>query len=502
MHRDYEDTVRSLTDLLAEIPAMLVAESRRLLVTMLTRRDYRVPETVEEPGLWTYCYRLIDSVANQPNGLQELSKCIWNVDRSGLADGFAAEIRRLLQSDIFTLRERIDFIRDIASYIPVDELNLFYREATDGQIAGNDITCVADLIDELEGLPFPYEPCHPLILLTEAISQRAATNSTKAAARDWSDRLAMLIDERMPGQERGSERRRLDALRRRVTGHPVAGTERVILVHVVEPWGPDQDHYLYQLLMYRGKAEPEFIASSDTARDLDGVRQQVITELQGVIRRLSRFDDNLDIRLEFFLPRTLLCHPVEDWSSQTSGRVSLGMLFVVVVRDLDRLGDPVLWQACKRKWRGAQLEERASGELFSRWITCMDPPVGLPGVLPDRCVAVGLTFPPPPQGERTDLVDALDAGTPIALWPRIRCDHPHGMLPAAEESCLGARFKAQVCAHAAGRQLVDLPALVWDMRKEQNPGNGPGFVLLWDDPAHFPGVSQHRLAPPDRLEES
>src|SRR5580658_5044539 len=110
---------------------------------------------------------------------------------------------------------------------------------------------------------------------------------------------------------------------------------------LVEPWGPNQDHYLYRLLMYRGRSEPELLSSSDTARDLDGIREIVIAELKDVIRRLSRFEGDLEIQLEFFLPRRLLCHPVEDWSSLASGRVSLGMLYVVVVRDLDRLGVPM-----------------------------------------------------------------------------------------------------------------------------------------------------------------
>jgi hypothetical protein len=487
-------------------------ESRNVLMDMITRYGYQVPEAAEGLPLWAYCYSLVHAIANKHDALPQLYKCIWKLDRTVFADRFAAAVRKLLQSEIFTLHERLSFIHDIAGYISAEEVNSYYQEVT-SDVPHNALASIEDLIDALEGLSFPYEPCHPLILLTEAIGRRATSGSAQQAAREWSDALAGFIDERIPGLTPGAERRRLAAFRQSAAGHGAAGaeqaatdlaaTDRVIIVHVVEPWGPNQDHYLSRILMYRGRAEPEYLSSSDTARDLNGIREKFIAELQGVIKRLSRFDDNLEIQLEFFLPRRLLGHPVENWSSQPSGRVSLGMHYVVVVRDLDRLGDPVLWQACKRKWRSAHEtdDESAPGQLFHHWITCADPPVELPEVLSDRCVALGLTFPPPPQGQRTDLVDVLDAGTPIALWPRSRCDHSGATPAAGTGDCLGTRFKADVCARIAGRKLADLPSLVWQMRRETRAGDGPGLVLLWDDPAHFPGVSQHRLASPDRLEE-
>jgi hypothetical protein len=501
--KEYEDALERLASLLERIPAMHDRGSRSQLVRMLTRHGYTLPEVGEMSTVLSYCYQLIEAAANQPNALQQLSDCMPFVDSSGLANNFAAEIRRLAQSEIFTLSDRFDFIQEIARYISVNELDSYYQEATRGMVPPRHLACAADLVDALEGLLVPHEPCHPLVLLTEAIGLRATLGNVREAAHEWSEKLTRFIGERVPGHTPDAEHMRLTAFRQRATSEHLPRTRRAIFVHVVEPWGPSQDRYLYRLLMYLGKTEPEFLFASDAACDLEGIREKVISELQNAMARLSRFDDKLEIQLEFFLPRSLLCYPVEDWSSQESGRISLGMLYVVVVRDLDRLGDPVLWQACKNKWhRGRRTAEAsASDGLFYRWITCGDPPVSLSGVLPDKCVALGLTFPPPPQGQRTDLVDALDAGTPIALWPRNRCDHPDGLSQIGQGTCLGQQFKADVCARIAGRRLADLPALVLEMRQEQDLSDGAGLVLLWDNPTHFPDVREHRLAPPLRLEE-
>jgi hypothetical protein len=228
--------------------------------------------------------------------------------------------------------------------------------------------------------------------------------------------------------------------------------------------------------------------------------------LRNVIERLRRPGTPTDIELEFFLPRRLLAYPIEDLTISPYSR--LGALYVVLVRDWDRLMEPILWPSWQRKWAlyaESDADSNASADaILRKWITCAETPFE-PGtlnreLLADSYFSLGMTFPPLPDGQHVDLAEVLDTGAAIMIWPRRNCVHPANALDGSG-GCSGDLFKEEICRRLAGHRLADLPRIVWDMRKEQHPSSKSETALLWDDPAHWPGVSEFHFGWPHDLEQ-
>ena len=218
------------------------------------------------------------------------------------------------------------------------------------------------------------------------------------------------------------------------------------------------------------------------------------------MRELSRPKAIANVDLEFILPRSMLGYAVEDWVIM-GDHITLGTQFQVVVRDGDRLRHPVLWQPWQEKWRRVSDAEPGPGAPFSRWLTCLDAPRRAGELrlelLSGDCASFGLTFPPEPEAGRLELDEALDAGVPVAVWPRGRCAHP---IPASPtDTCAGAEFRKNLSREMAGRPPRDIPRLVKEARQALAVGES-GLALLWDDADRIPpymllDAPQYRRAP-------
>lgn len=509
VNAEFADTVESLAKFLGDRQSLNHDDVRQTVLKMLSQRGYQLPELDQRTAGFTLWYEVIMAAASQHGALNQLAGSVWLVDRSKAAEDFQDKVNRLLPSEIFTLRERFEFIAFVRESVPDAELNRYFRLAAD-ELPDRDLRTAEELVSELEEILIPG-PVHSLIRLTEAIADANVRRGIVRQAMEWSMRLAGRADEPGPARRQDMERGKwLLAPRKRGPGRSAsaAAREPVALVQVIEPSGAGKDRYLYRAWMYRDAhtREPEVISADDSARSLDGVREQAGEALRQVVQRLGP-DGPADIDLEFFLPRQLLWYPVEDWG--ITQNASLGTHYVVVVRDLGRIQEPMLRPGWQRKWARYADDSAADGlaaaGAFGRWVTCADAPFE-PGALTrdlraDECFAVALTFPPRPRGQHVDLAEALDAGTAIMLWPRRHCVHSGGAAAERENCCAGLVFKQEISRRLTGGRLADLPKVVWEMRKEQRPGDGSGVVLLWDNPEHWPGVREFRLDSPHPLEE-
>jgi hypothetical protein len=177
--------------------------------------------------------------------------------------------------------------------------------------------------------------------------------------------------------------------------------------------------------------------------------------------------------------------------------MSLGVQFVVVVRDLVRHKDPQRGPAWRRKWANVQQCTGNSADKLRHWITCATQP-SEPGqvfhtLLGDDSVSLGLTFRPGDGSHVFDLAEALDAGMPIAIWPH-RCEHSQA--PAQPASpYTGPEFQGKLTERLASRGLAELPRIVFELRKEAGGHPGTGMTLLWDDPTRRPEPDYSLEAP-------
>jgi hypothetical protein len=507
----YQSTRWSLAELLERVPTMANADGRTFILERFREQRRELPE-LPSANLRIICYKVIDFAANLPGVLRWLAALVTSADGSEQARTFDSEVRSLLPSDVFGLDERLEFIDGVRRLTRPQQLNMYYERAA-GEMFQAEFSDASDLVDELEELILD-EPCHPLILLTEEIAGNAKRMADRRAARGWSDRLARLIDASNASnasnagkpQKDGEEREKLAALRksRKSQGKkcgPPPGEEHASLVVKLDPFPPrPEDRYRLGMWLYRTGPSPQPEYAGDDELSLDAVQFQVINKLKELMLRLRKPGTRTEIDLEFFLPRDLLNFAVEDWAV-SDDRVTLGTLYVVVVRDGDRLNNPLIWPPWQQKWTHVNDGETRPDGPFSRWITCRDEPCRsgelYPLLLNDELVAsLGLTFPPPPGARRFELAEALNAGTPIAVWPRGRCAHP---VPAsAADVCQGVAFMDNLRRELAGRGLADLPALVRKLRRDlaAHGESRSGLALLWDDPDRLPIPGDSHLDAP------
>jgi hypothetical protein len=499
--RDFAARQR-LAELLERVPTMAQDDSRTAVLGMFRDRGYELPP-LPAVSVQIICYQVIDFAARQAGALQQLSETVRWADRSSAAENFVDEVRHQLPGDFFALDDRLEFIGVLRDLIQPDELEMYYTRAT-RDICESRLLDVSDLVGELEELTSD-DPCHPLVFLTEEIAQRAKKLHDCKIARHWSYRLAGLIDSSKP-QDSGEERAKLARLREsrkksRKNRGPAPGVEPASLVVKLDPHVPrPEEGYKLSMWLYRAGPSPDRqLGANDTPLSLDAIRDEVIDKLSEVIVSLRKPGTFTEISLEFFLPRDLLDYAVENWL--VKDQLTLGTQFVVVIRDGDRLNSPALWPPWQQKWmRVADSGSRPEGP-FSRWITCMDEPCR-PGelspslLLAEDLISLGLTFPPPPSARRLELMEALNAGTPIAVWPRGRCAHP---VPASTGGpCQGVAFMESLSQELAGRAVTELPALVQELRRKRAAAGDsrPGLALLWDNPDRLPISSTQLDAPP------
>jgi NTP-dependent ternary conflict system VMAP-like protein len=472
-----------LTSLLASVPTIEGESGRAAVLSMLRDLNYDLPQLPGE-NIQIICYSMVAVGARQPGLLQQLANVIEGFDQSNQARSFSAEVRSHLPGDFFALDERMKFIEEMSALIEPAKFHMYFTGAT-GDACPVELDSVETLLRELEELG-STGTCHPLILLTEEVASQAPKSSARRVAKHWSERLADLIDESEP-DKRGRQREKLAAFRKAQSKseRPDPGVDQVTLTLLLDPYmgNPGAGYLLSAWLFYRDGL-PQCLRATETPVSLEAIREILIEELKSVIHRLSRPDAELDVRVEFFLPRSLMDYAVEDWLDDDG--VTLGSRFVVLVRDRDRLRNEIVWPVWKRKWNHLMGGRNGHGGPLSGWITCNDA-LCRSGelshkLLGDEFVSLGMTFPPGVL--RIELEEALKAGLPAAVWPRARCPHPVPV--TGGEDCLGTAFQDSVLLALGDRDVADLPLAVQQLRRAANGGAGPGVALLWDNAARCP----------------
>jgi len=481
-----------LAGMLSEVPTMAEDYSRHVILAKM--RDDGFELSLSQAGtIPLMCWQVIDKAAAQAGALQCLAAAVHYFDPSEPARRFAAEVAVLLPSEFFTLDIRSRFVGWINAMVEPESLQKYYQQAT-----GDDSTAVLtdanDLVRALEDR-FDEERSHPLIVLAHEVAVRKHSRQITQEARDWCRQLAGLID--ASRHDGGTEEQvKLTALWKK---HPFRrrpdDTERATLTFLLDPYVPAPDAgYLLSAWLYRGEYPPVQCRTRDEPAKLDVIRQDVVQQLQNVIKQLTRTGVVPDIMLEFFLPRSLLDHAVEEWVASGT-HVTLGTEFVVVVRDRDRLYDPILWRRWQQKWNRVARSKSGQNGPFSRWITCADAPCRsgelYPKLLGDEIIALGLTFPPHPVTEgRYELSEALIAGTPVVVWPRTRCQHSNS--DGARTRCPGLGFQQRLAQELSGQRLTELPLIVRQLRQSRaaNGQTDAGLALLWDDADRRPPTAE------------
>ncbi|WP_369383430.1 trypsin-like peptidase domain-containing protein [Streptomyces sp. cg36] len=218
---------------------------------------------------------------------------------------------------------------------------------------------------------------------------------------------------------------------------------------------------------------------------------------------LDRIDDafgDLDDRgralVAFALPRNWLHKPVDQWVRRKGIEPPLGCVSPVVVMDRVRRSNPRLQWTLRRMWDA--LDGRDTSPVHR--IRCGDTPRPdrLSVQLQDVYGPVGFARPPDPARTATEPHGAaLNAPSPIVLWPHTGCAGP----PCAG-GCRGEGFLDALADWLAHLAPGELPGHLLKLRKEafvhddeDAPHWAAGLTLIWEDPRRFPPVAPPDLSP-------
>ncbi|REE97470.1 trypsin-like peptidase domain-containing protein [Thermomonospora umbrina] len=204
----------------------------------------------------------------------------------------------------------------------------------------------------------------------------------------------------------------------------------------------------------------------------DEVRAHVEGEIDALIGTVTGWDPVI----EFVLPESWLCEPVEEWSLYPDEDEPIGAYHPVVVRDLGRMKVGSRQTRAFTRWQAA---ERA-GAWTPEPIGCRLPDDrGLRNKLAGRRDLGALAYAGLPGEARLRV--ALNHGMPVMLWPRHTCTD------AEHEGCPGDRFLAGLAEEFEDVRPERLPGQVMRLRAQSQEGHyGQSLTMFWDDPRRIP----------------
>jgi len=337
-----------------------------------------------------------------------------------------------------------------------------------------------DVAADLHDLVAPQ--AGPPLVLSYAVTlaRRYARHPAGDAVRDWT-----LIT----GGRIGQSEAVLRSLRNRATRSPTAA----LMVQFQDT--PDRDLFTLSMWRFPSLSDPIPVGHYPDPMSIDQARPVVESYLPAQIALLEA--DHREVIVEFILPAELLGVAVESWTPWRGRRARspLGRKYAVVVRDLDRLHDPQMEGAWRRRWDAVQY---LAADVALEWVSCgmatdFD---ALEGWLEHRPNRGALAFNGGPSVHAT--VDAgLACGVAVMFWRREACR------PCAlSVECDGFKAFDHLRRELSGRPLPHLPEALRRLRADAARPDaeathcGRDVVLLWDDPDRRPPRSTLRVPGP------
>lgn len=493
MPDSYDGEREHLTRLFLTIPVVQNQEGRQAVLDEMRRRqcelNVRITSTVRVDSV-----QIIDAALARQQGLHRLARAVYLLDDSDPSLEFAHHINQKHVNQFLSLLERRQMIRELGLYVRPQDLKTYYRLAT-GELTQREFENLYDLVDEIEQFAHRGRG-NPLIRLTEAIADRLPADDEASAARRWSDLMARRIDQLTSDR---AEQEILAGLRSARAHFSAAALGRPTLMLQLDPDIVRSERYRFTAKLFLGKTFIDKVYQSGDGNPLSlACVQQTLRHVlhKAHVMADEAEDDAAPMNLEFFLPRALLCLPIEKWADREQSYMSLALRFVVVVRDLDRQSDPELRRTIRRKWEQMEQKNGEEDSGLDHWVTCVQQRGDLlyiyRDVVADDCVSLGLTFQPGDGSHTFELSEVLNAGIPIAVWPH-QCEHAGSRSPGRTYP----NFKAELSRRLTGRSISDLPRIVQELRREYVDDPGLGVTLLWDDPTRRAGPDDHRLDAPE-----
>ncbi|MFC0430320.1 effector-associated domain 2-containing protein [Kutzneria buriramensis] len=356
------------------------------------------------------------------------------------------------------------------------------RVATDYRLAGLPPHCstVWSAFTHLVGANAAPKSLPPWMVFLDCVAERLAADLARARAvqrwvrqyaREWG--LEQRLDDApWRARHKADEVRWPAYLVIQVNPDP-RGSDRIVLSHW---WQHDQPEWRPR------RQRDRHITRADLRSEFD----DVVTEVEAALGTMAEVRPTTRLMLEFVLPLEMLNEPVEFWlqRSPVGGEPRPFVLdHSIVLRSLERLREPSLHLAWRRRWEAFKRQPRAVRAYWSQ-------PSGVnyfgrlaADLSSDQTIVSLVLSEPLTPGNakaREEWATALRCGVPAILWHR--------------EDCGDSDFRAAVAAIAADGGLARLPERISELRQaalrvgpdELAARLGRNLAVLWDDPERLP----------------
>lgn len=459
------------TAILAESPVLADAMGRSLVIEELRHAVGRL-DFARSAGSRVELLSLVRACAEQPHGLAALADVVALFDphagqrlRAAIA---LAEPQVLLRAD-----ERHTLL-DLLARVPSADLAAAYR-STIGRFgpalapAADTPAAFVELLEDAIGPAGDAPPVLRFVLFLAARLHEPPSGPLREWATTVAHRLSVPADQMRRGREAAAD-------------HPSSTATLTCLQFELMPDGLDSDRFLLLARIQREDHTGMMLHSDDQPRRLDDVRQQTVRLVAEVTGRLAPGDP---LRVEFFLPSSLLGLPVDQWSDDVEP--SIGVRYPVVVRSIDRVHSLHLRHRWELRWGRLLAQRQALVADVAFWL---ERPSRISATRNDLLAAepilVAMAAGPNDRGRRCEpeVAAVLSAGVPAMLWSR------NGGDPGA--------VRRAIADHIGPATMADLWLAVSQIRADATPADphhvGHDLSLLWDDPALLPPTQ--RLSAP------
>lgn len=477
-------TVKRLKELADELPLMAHEDDRDLVIDYMKEWGFELGPR-RNPVDRRDRLGIIDAALRTDGALRALVEVIEFIEKPPTreARGFRAFVDRALPSDFFgTIAERRRYL-ELVGQADLGDLTRLYHSVT-GRRPDRPYRQMEDLVWDLETQPVRREH-HPLSILARVAARSAPAGAADELEQTWAPATGFGDADdlgRPPLHEEGRP-----------------GAEPVSIMIRLDTAGNRHDRYRLRAWIYRDETDVELIYVDEDVppRDIAEIEQALITVFDLAIPLVNAMGA-VEPFVEFFMPREILDHAVDEWHVPPGEQ--LGYLFPVLVRDAERQYNPHTYIHWKRKWEWIVANGHDSTACPTLWLDCGSDNAEVMGsgeLFETKQVSLGITAYSRNGRLHAGLERALNVGVPVGLFRRVECaQHLSPSACDAVEMCEGARFKNELIELLEDGRLAELPKLVLDIRRR--PGSdlpGRHLTLLWDDPTRRPEAGFQLEAP-------
>ncbi len=222
--------------------------------------------------------------------------------------------------------------------------------------------------------------------------------------------------------------------------------------------------------------------------------------LDYLLRKSYVSDEDINLVIEFFLPKALMLTEVDRWLINDGlGKIIFGTKYPIRLRSIERLEKPYLrhyFSSWKKNWNNVQirLNDRLLFQDFEHIQDMKDFNGESLKIKLKKKVGLKVTCPPPQSKIEELFIAILRAATPIALWTRrdlANCD-----CLTAIDDFLSDKLLCNLCESVRElREKADANKKEQDANSEEQLGCH--LAILWEDPYRLTPDVMVELTPPE-----